>query len=162
MPWRCMGEWKYRSIIFYHGIKWRRVVGFTPLPLYPLLPGKCSRYPLVRHLRGPQTWSGLCGVQKYLCPYRGARCSSWLRHYDTSRKVAGSILNEVIGFFIWPNPSSCTMIVESTQLLTEISTRNFPGNKNSQLRRLLWVDFLENVEASNSHNPMGLHGLLQG
>jgi hypothetical protein len=26
----------------------------------------------------------------------------------------------------------------------------------------LWADCLENVEASTSHNPMGLHGLLQG
>jgi hypothetical protein len=26
----------------------------------------------------------------------------------------------------------------------------------------LWADFLEDVEASTSHNPMGLHGLLQG
>jgi hypothetical protein len=32
-----------------------------------------------------------------------------LRHYATSRKVAGSILGEVIGFFNWPNPSGSTM-----------------------------------------------------
>jgi hypothetical protein len=50
-----------------------------------------------------------------------------LRHYATSRKVAGSIPYEVIGFWNWPNPSSRTMILGSTQPLTEISTRNFSG-----------------------------------
>jgi hypothetical protein len=37
-----------------------------------------------------------------------------LRHYATSWKVAGSIPDEVIGFFNWPNPSSCTMALWST------------------------------------------------
>jgi hypothetical protein len=55
------------------------------------------------------------------------RWRSWLRHYATSRKVAGSIPDEVIGFFSWPNPSSCTMALGSTQPLTETSTRNIPG-----------------------------------
>jgi hypothetical protein len=41
-------------------------------------------------------------------------------------KVAGSILDEVIGFFNWPNPSSRTMALGSTQLLTEMS---LPGGK---------------------------------
>jgi hypothetical protein len=51
---------------------------------------------------------------------------SWLRHYATSRKVAGSSPDEV-DFFNWPNPSSCTMALGSTQSLTEMSTRNLPG-----------------------------------
>jgi hypothetical protein len=42
---------------------------------------------------------------------------------------AGLIPDEVIGFFNWPNPSSCTMALRSTQPLTEMSTRNFPGGK---------------------------------
>jgi hypothetical protein len=29
---------------------------------------------------------------------------SWLRHYAASGKVAGSIADEVIEFFNWPNP----------------------------------------------------------
>jgi hypothetical protein len=49
------------------------------------------------------------------------------RHYATSRKVAGSIPDEVIGYFSLPNPSSHTMALGSTQPLTEISTRNIPG-----------------------------------
>jgi hypothetical protein len=42
----------------------------------------------------------------------------------------GSIPDEVIGFFFnWPNPSSRTMALGSTQPLTEMSTRNLPGGK---------------------------------
>jgi hypothetical protein len=37
------------------------------------------------------------------------------------------IRDEVIGLFNSPNPSSRTMSLGSTQPLTEISTRNFPG-----------------------------------
>jgi hypothetical protein len=44
------------------------------------------------------------------------------------RKVAGSIPG-VIGFFNWPNPSSRTMTLGSTQPLTEMSTRSLPGGK---------------------------------
>jgi hypothetical protein len=54
---------------------------------------------------------------------------SRLRHYATSRKVAGSYPDEVIGFFDWPNPSSRTMGLGSTQTLTEMSTNNLPGGK---------------------------------
>jgi hypothetical protein len=45
----------------------------------------------------------------------------------TSRKVAGLIPDEVIGFFNLPNPFSRTMALGSTQLLTDMSTRNLPG-----------------------------------
>jgi hypothetical protein len=51
--------------------------------------------------------------------------------------------------------------------LTEVSTRNLPGGKGLpgewgwQPHRHLWADCLENVGSSMSHNPMGLHGLLQ-
>jgi hypothetical protein len=47
--------------------------------------------------------------------------------YAISRKVAGSIPDDVIGFFNWPNPSSRIMALGSTQSLTEMSTRNLPG-----------------------------------
>ena len=49
---------------------------------------------------------------------------SWLRHCATSRKVAGSITDGVIGIFHWHNPSGCTMALGSTQPLTEMDTRN--------------------------------------
>jgi hypothetical protein len=53
---------------------------------------------------------------------------SWLRHYATSRKLAGSIPDEVIGFFNWPNPSSRIMALGSTHSLTEMSFRKLSGS----------------------------------
>jgi hypothetical protein len=46
--------------------------------------------------------------------------------YATSRKIGGSSPDEV-NFFNLPNPSSRNMALESTQPLTEISTRNLLG-----------------------------------
>jgi hypothetical protein len=57
-----------------------------------------------------------------------------VRHYATSRKVAGSIPDEVIGFFNRPNPSSRTMALGLAQSLTEMSTRNLPGSKGRPVR----------------------------
>jgi hypothetical protein len=51
-----------------------------------------------------------------------------------SRKVVGSIPNEVIGFFNWPNPSSRTMNLGSTQPLEELRTRDIPGGKGRPAR----------------------------
>jgi hypothetical protein len=51
-----------------------------------------------------------------------------------ARKVAGSIPDEVIGFFNLPNPSSRTMTLGSTQPLTEMSTKNLPGGKGLPAR----------------------------
>ena len=48
----------------------------------------------------------------------------WLRHFATSRKVACSIPDGVIGIFYWLNPSGPNMAVGSTQPLTEMSARN--------------------------------------
>jgi hypothetical protein len=48
-------------------------------------------------------------------------------------KVAGSSPNEV-NFFNLPNISSRTMTLESTQLLTEMSTKNFPGEGGGELK----------------------------
>jgi hypothetical protein len=59
----------------------------------------------------------------------GVRYYSWLRHYATSWKVTGFIPDEVIEIFNWPNPSSCSMALVSTQPVTEMSTRNLPGGK---------------------------------
>jgi hypothetical protein len=59
--------------------------------------------------------------------------TSWLRDYATSRKVAVSIL-EIIEFCNWP-PSSLIMAPGSTQLLTEMSTRNLPEGKGRLARK---------------------------
>jgi hypothetical protein len=55
------------------------------------------------------------------------RACCWLRQYGTSRKAAGSISDEVIGFFNSPNPSSHTMALGST--------RNFPWGKGRPARK---------------------------
>ena len=47
------------------------------------------------------------------------------RHCATSLKVVGSISHGVIGIFHWHNPSGRTMVLVLTQLLTEMSTKNF-------------------------------------
>jgi hypothetical protein len=54
------------------------------------------------------------------------------------------------------------MSLESIQPLIEMSTRNLPGYKGRPARKAdnLTAICLENVGASTSHNPMGLHGLL--
>jgi hypothetical protein len=56
----------------------------------------------------------------------GARCwwRSWLKHCATTRKVAGSIPDGVIGIFHWHNLSGRTLALGLTQPLTEMSTRN--------------------------------------
>jgi hypothetical protein len=56
------------------------------------------------------------------------------------------------------------MSLGSTQPLTEMSTRNLLGGKGRQARKadnLAAICESENVGASTSHKPMGLHGLLQ-
>jgi hypothetical protein len=60
---------------------------------------------------------------------------SAVRHCATSRKVAGSIPDEAIEIFNLPNRSTCTMALESTQPLTEMSTRNLPGGKGRLARK---------------------------
>jgi hypothetical protein len=58
-PWRYMGEWMYSSTILDSGTRWRWVVIFTPLPLYPR--EKNHWYPLDMRLGGPQSRSGRYG-----------------------------------------------------------------------------------------------------
>jgi hypothetical protein len=69
-----------------------------------------------------------------------------LGHYATSRKFAGSISDEDIGFFNSLNPSSPTVTLGSTQPLTEMSTRNLPGGKGW---RALKADKFTAVRESN-------------
>jgi hypothetical protein len=59
----------------------------------------------------------------------GTQKCSWLRHYATSQKVAGSIPHRGTRFFIWNNSSSRVMTLGLTQSLTQIGIRNLPGGK---------------------------------
>jgi hypothetical protein len=45
------------------------------------------------------------------------------------------IPDEVTGFFSWPNPSSRTMALGSTQPLTQMSTRNLPGGEGRPVHK---------------------------
>ena len=54
---------------------------------------------------------------------KGKRWRSWLRHCATSRKVAGSTPDSVIGILHRLNPSGRTVALGSTQSLREMSTR---------------------------------------
>jgi hypothetical protein len=69
-----------------------------------------------------------------------------------------------VDFFNLPNTSSRTVALGSTQPLTEMSTRNLPGGKMQPARRAdilaaICEPMSENVGASTSRNPKGLHGL---
>jgi hypothetical protein len=59
----------------------------------------------------------------------GTRCCSCLRHCATSRKVAGSIPDDITGIFHWHNPSSRIMALGLTQPLTKNIPGIFPGVK---------------------------------
>jgi len=97
----------------------------------------------------------------------GTRWRSWLRHCATSRKVASSIPDGVIGFFYWHNPSERTMALGSTQPLKEMSTRNVSwgwrrpvrraDNLTTFMCRLSW-----NLGASTSWNPQALSRPVMG
>jgi len=82
-----------------------------------------------------QTWSGLhefCSGQlpssfvllRTLHPLLRFCCFFCKGHCATSRKVAGSIPNDVSIIFHWRNPSGRTVAMESTQSLTIMTTRN--------------------------------------
>jgi hypothetical protein len=71
-------------------------------------------------------------IYKNVMHLLGHAVAQWLRHYSTNRKVAGSIPDGVIGIFHWHNPSGRTMILGSTQPLTEMSTRNIFWGKGGR------------------------------
>jgi hypothetical protein len=54
----------------------------------------------------------------------GTAVAQWLRYCATNQKVAGSIPDGVMEFFIGINPSDRTKALGSTQPLTEMSTGN--------------------------------------
>ena len=73
----------------------------------------------------------------YYYYYYFSRWRIWWRHRATSRKVAGSIPDYVIGIFHLHNLSGRTTTMELTQPLTEMSTRNiFWGGKGGWCLRL--------------------------
>jgi hypothetical protein len=67
-----MRKWRYSSIILNLGTRWRWLVSFMPLPLYPW--GYNHQYPMDRKSGGPQSWSGCCGGKSL------ASARNWTRH----------------------------------------------------------------------------------
>jgi hypothetical protein len=64
MPWRRIGEWKYRYTFLNHGTRRGWVVSFTLLPLYPR--EYIPRYPFYSRLDGPQNRSGRYREEKIM------------------------------------------------------------------------------------------------
>jgi hypothetical protein len=64
----------------------------------------------------------------YLCNFASTAPRLW-GHCATSRKVAGSILDEVIGFSIDLIHPSALRTRGLLKFLTEMSTRDLPGGK---------------------------------
>jgi hypothetical protein len=127
---------------------------------------------------GARMWNGMehimniptHQVQNTVCRWTIGAHSS-VAGWDTMLQARRSRVRVLMRwiFFNLPNPSSRTMTLGSTKPLTEMSTRNLPGGvKDSWRIRLTTllpsVSRLsrDNMEALTSHNPMGLHGLLQG
>jgi hypothetical protein len=73
-------------------------------------------------------------ITKWSLFWESQEVHKYEEYYATSRKVAGSIPDDV-GFFNSPNPSSRAMTLGSTQPLTEMSTRNLPGSKGRPPRK---------------------------
>jgi hypothetical protein len=84
-----------------------------------------------------------------------------LRHYATSRNVAGSIPNGVGGIFHWHNPLGRIMALGSTQPLAGLSTRNISWGYRWLVCRAdnlttFMCQLSRNLGASTFWNPQGL------
>jgi hypothetical protein len=66
---------------------------------------------------------------------RGTAVVQWLRYCASNHKVAGSIPDGVMEFFIDINPSDRTMALELTQPLTEMSTRSISWGQMRPVRK---------------------------
>jgi hypothetical protein len=67
--------------------------------------------------------------------YKGTTVAQWLRYCATNQKVAGSIPDGVMEFFIDINPSDRAMAPGSTQPLTEMSTGSISWGEMRPVRK---------------------------
>jgi hypothetical protein len=84
-----------------------------------------------------------CYRLQYCCKFSwctlsegGTGWRSWLRHCITSRKVAGSVPDGVIGLCHWNNRSGRTITLGLTQPRIEMSTRCISWGKGGRCVRL--------------------------
>jgi hypothetical protein len=85
--------------------------GASAINYLPMLPSNLESRRPQEHRDGSLKFTTISsGLEKEYCA--------------TSRRVAGSVPNGIIGIFIWHKSSSRTMTLRSTQTLTETSTRN--------------------------------------
>jgi hypothetical protein len=101
----------------------------------PVIPSNLRCYPTSAWRDWEEPWTPFTRI--------GVSAEIWTRHllhtnhnryrFTPSRKATGSIPDEVIEFLNSPNPSSSTMALGSTQLLT--STRNLPEGKGRPARK---------------------------
>jgi hypothetical protein len=97
----------------YHDIRHRNAVSYV-LP--------ASHYQPHIHSRLCCTLLGRV-IQVHRLRSKGTRWRSWLRQSAISRKVVGSIPDDVTGIFHWHNPSDRTMALGLIQSLTKMSKR---------------------------------------
>ena len=107
----------------------------------------------------------LNGWQFYIYYY--TRWRSCLMYCATSREVAGSNPDGVIGIFHWHNPSGHSMAPGLTQPLTEMSTRYISWGLRRPVHRaddlttfVCWLSW--NLGASASWNPQSLSTPIMG
>jgi hypothetical protein len=109
-------------------------------------------------------WWSVTPISNPYPVYRGARGSvvGWGTVLQAGRSPVR--VPDEVDFFSLPNPSSHIMALQSTQPLTEMSTRKFPGGKSGGCVGLEILQpsvsrMSENVGASTSHSPKSLQGL---
>jgi hypothetical protein len=89
---------------------------------------------------------------------RDMRWRSWLRHFFTNLKVAGSIPYGIFGILRWLNPSGRTMALGRLSLRQKWVQRLFPGGKGCLFVWLIIFTIFMcrlsgNLGASTSWNP---------
>ena len=97
----------------------------------------------------------------YICILGGTRWRRWLRHCATSRKVAGSISDLVIGFCVDLILLTAICPWGRLRLWQNLVPEIFPGGKGGRCVGLTALppsceDILEILGASNSCSPKGL------
>ena len=83
-----------------------------------------------------QDFYSFCSLFKDGIISSGTAVAQWLRCCATNGKVVGSIPDGVIEIFHCYNPSDRTMVLGSTQPLTEMSTRSISWGKGGRCVRL--------------------------